>query len=82
MRQYILGIPGVLGVLGLSVLLAHHDHPNKTKFMRLVVHQKNNLYYELIAYMRGLDDEIPKSFVNHCRDFFEGRVGGGIFLGK
>lgn len=37
MLQYILGIPVVLVV---PVLLAHHDHPNKTKFIRLVVHQK------------------------------------------
>ena len=45
MLQYILGIPVVLVV---PVLLAHHDHPNKTKFIRLVVHQKKNYAMKLL----------------------------------
>lgn len=45
MWRYILGI---LVVLGLPVLLAHHDRPNKTKFIALVVNQKTTYTMNLL----------------------------------
>ena len=47
------GYPWGPGVLGLPVLLAHHDHPNKTKFIRLVVHQKKNYAMTLLPIWGG-----------------------------